>query len=150
VGNEIQDLKGPAMLNEFKSFIARGNVLDLAVGFIMGAAFTGIVDSLVKDIIMALLGPILGGIDFSSWFVQLTGRDKIAPTLKAAQEMGVATLNIGLFINAVIKFVLIAWAVFLIVKAANKVFPKEAAAPKGPSAEAKLLEEIRDVLKSRG
>ena len=135
------------MLTEFKAFIARGNVLDLAVGFIMGAAFTGVVDSLVKDIIMALLGPILGGIDFSSWFIQLTGRDKIFATLKAAQEAGVATLNVGLFVNAVIKFVLIAWAVFLIVKAANKVFPKEAPAPKGPSAEASLLAEIRDLLK---
>ncbi len=137
------------MLQEFKAFIARGNVLDLAVGFIMGAAFTGIVDSLVKDIIMALLGPILGGVDFSSWFVQLTGRDKIAPTLKAAQEMGVVTLNIGLFINAVIKFVLIAWAVFLIVKAANKVFPKAPPAPTGPSAEVTLLGEIRDLLRHR-
>jgi large conductance mechanosensitive channel len=137
------------MLQEFKSFIARGNVLDLAVGFIMGAAFTGVVDSLVKDIIMALLGPILGGIDFSSWFVQLTGRDKIVPTLKAAQEAGVATLNVGLFINALIKFVLIAWAVFLIVKAANKVFPKPAPAPTGPSQEVALLGEIRDLLKHR-
>jgi len=98
------------VINEFKSFIARGNVLDLAVGFIMGAAFTAVVDSLVKDIIMALLGPILGGIDFSSWFLQLTGRDKIAPTLKAAQDAGVVTLNFGLFLNAVIKFVLIAWS----------------------------------------
>ena len=137
------------MLQEFKAFIARGNVLDLAVGFIMGAAFTAVVDSLVKDIIMALLGPILGGIDYSSWFLQLTGRDKIAPTLKAAQEAGVVTLNIGLFLNAVIKFILIAWAVFLIVKAANKIFPKEAPAPKGPSAEAALLGEIRDLLKHR-
>lgn len=137
------------MINEFKSFIARGNVLDLAVGFIMGAAFTAVVDSLVKDIIMALLGPILGGIDFSSWFLQLTGRDKIAPTLKAAQDAGVVTLNFGLFLNAVIKFVLIAWAVFLIVKAANKIMPKPEPAPKGPSADVVLLGEIRDILKSK-
>jgi large conductance mechanosensitive channel len=137
------------VINEFKSFIARGNVLDLAVGFIMGAAFTAVVDSLVKDIIMALLGPILGGIDFSSWFLQLTGRDKIAPTLKAAQEAGVVTLNFGLFLNAVIKFVLIAWAVFLIVKAANKILPKPEPAPKGPPADVVLLGEIRDILKSK-
>ena len=137
------------MINEFKSFIARGNVLDLAVGFIMGAAFTAVVDSLVKDIIMALLGPILGGIDFSSWFLQLTGRDKIAPTLKAAQEAGVVTLNFGLFLNAVIKFVLIAWAVFLIVKAANKIMPNPEPAPKGPPADVVLLGEIRDILKSK-
>jgi len=134
------------MINEFKSFIARGNVLDLAVGFIMGAAFTAVVDSLVKDIIMALLGPILGGIDFSSWFLQLTGRDKIAPTLKAAQEAGVVTLNFGLFLNAVIKFVLIAWAVFLIVKAANRAMPPAPPAAAGPS-EVELLTEIRDALK---
>jgi large conductance mechanosensitive channel len=137
------------MLNEFKSFIARGNVLDLAVGFIMGAAFTSVVDSLVKDIIMALLGPILGGIDFSSWFFQLTGRDKIAPTLKAAQDAGVVTLNIGLFLNAVIKFVIIAWAVFLIVKATNKFMPKPAPAPTGPPPEVTLLGEIRDILKAK-
>jgi large conductance mechanosensitive channel len=137
------------MLNEFKSFIARGNVLDLAVGFIMGAAFTAVVDSLVKDIIMALLGPILGGVDFSSWFFQLTGRDKIAPTLKAAQDAGVVTLNLGLFINAVVKFILIAWAVFLIVKAANRFMPKPAPAPTGPPPEVTLLGEIRDILKAK-
>jgi len=137
------------MLQEFRAFVARGNVLDLAVGFIMGAAFTAVVDSLVRDIIMALLGPILGGIDFSSWFVQLTGRDRIAPTLRAAQEAGVVTLNLGLFLNAVIKFVLIAWAVFLIVKAANRVLPRPAPPAKGPSPEAVLLAEIRDLLKPR-
>jgi len=124
-------------------------VLDLAVGFIMGAAFTAVVDSLVKDIIMALLGPILGGVDFSSWFFQLTSRDKIAPTLKAAQDAGVVTLNIGLFINAVVKFILIAWAVFMIVKAANRFMPKPAPAPTGPPEDVRLLGEIRDILKAR-
>ncbi|MBM3521413.1 MAG: large conductance mechanosensitive channel protein MscL [Alphaproteobacteria bacterium] len=137
------------MLNEFKAFIARGNVIDLAVGFIMGAAFTAVVDSLVKDIIMALLGPILGGIDFSNLFVQLTGRDKIAATLKAAGDAGVVTLNIGLFINAVIKFLIIAWAVFMLVKAANKLMPKKEAAPSGPPPEVTLLGEIRDLLKAK-
>jgi large conductance mechanosensitive channel len=137
------------MLQEFRAFVARGNVLDLAVGFIMGAAFTAVVDSLVKDIIMALLGPILGGIDFSSWFVQLTGRERLAPTLRAAQEAGVVTLNLGLFLNAVIKFALIAWAVFLIVKAANRILPRPVPPARGPSPEAMLLAEIRDLLKPR-
>lgn len=137
------------MLNEFKAFIARGNVIDLAVGFIMGAAFTAVVDSLVKDIIMALLGPILGGIDFSNLFIQLTGREKIAATIKAASDAGVVTLNIGLFLNAVIKFLIVAWAVFLLVKAANKLMPKKEAPPAGPPPEVTLLGEIRDLLKAR-
>ncbi len=135
------------MIQEFKAFISRGNVLDLAVGFIMGAAFTAVVDSLVKDVLMALLGPLLGGIDFSNWFIQLTDRAKPVATLKAAQDAGVATLNIGLFINNVIKFVIVAWAVFMLVKAANKFMPKPAPAPTGPPAEVVLLGEIRDLLK---
>ena len=135
------------MIQEFKEFISRGNVLDLAVGFIMGAAFTAVVDSLVKDILMALLGPLLGGIDFSNWFIQLTGRDKLVSTLKAAQDAGVGTLNIGLFINNLIKFVIVAWAVFMLVKAANKFMPKPAPAQTGPPAEVVLLGEIRDLLK---
>ena len=135
------------MLQEFKTFISRGNVLDLAVGFIMGAAFTAVVDSLVKDILMALIGPLLGGIDFSNWFIQLTDRAKPVMTLKAAADAGVGTLNIGVFINNVIKFVIIAWAVFMLVKAANKFMPKPAPAPTGPPAEVVLLGEIRDLLK---
>ena len=137
------------MINEFKAFIARGNVIDLAVGFIMGAAFTAVVDSLVKDIIMALLSPILGGIDFSNLFIQLTGRDKIMTTVKAAQDAGIVTLNIGIFINAVIKFLIVAWAVFLLVKAANKIMPKKEAPPAGPPADIVLLGEIRDLLKKK-
>ena len=135
------------MLQEFKAFISRGNVLDLAVGFIMGAAFTAVVDSLVKDVLMAVIGPLLGGIDFSNWFIQLTERAKPVATLKAAQDAGIGTLNIGVFINNVIKFVIIAWAVFMLVKAANKFMPKPAPAPTGPPADVVLLGEIRDLLK---
>jgi large conductance mechanosensitive channel len=141
------------MFNEFKAFIARGNVIDLAIGIIMGAAFTAIVDSAVKDLIMAPLGLILGGIDFSNWFLQLTGRGTIYPTLKAAQDAGVVTLNVGLFINAVIKFVIVAWAVFLLVKAVNRLYRQQAEAPKpppAPSPEVVLLTEIRDALRARG
>ena len=135
------------MLQEFKAFISRGTVLDLAVGFIMGAAFTAVVDSLVKDVLMAVIGPLLGGIDFSNWFIQLTERTKPVATLKAAQDAGIGTLNIGVFINNVIKFVIIAWAVFMLVKAANKFMPQPAPAPTGPPADVVLLGEIRDLLK---
>ena len=140
------------MLNEFKAFIARGNVIDLAVGIIMGVAFTGVVDSAVKDLIMAPIGLVLGGIDFSNWFIQLTGRATLHPTLKAAQDAGVVTLNIGLFLNTVIKFVIVGWAVFLLVKGVNRLYRQQAEAPKpppAPSPEVVLLTEIRDALRQR-
>jgi large conductance mechanosensitive channel len=128
------------MLNEFKTFIARGNVLDLAVGIIIGAAFTAIVTSLVDDLVNPLLGIFIGGIDFSS----------------VGFSVGEARFNIGNFINAIIKFLIVAWVVFLIVKAVNAMTSgmkkkEEAAppAPKGPTAE-ELLAEIRDALKARG
>lgn len=128
------------MLNEFKTFIARGNVLDLAVGIIIGAAFTAIVTSLVDDLVNPLLGIFIGGIDFSS----------------LGFSVGEARFNIGNFINAIIKFLIVAWVVFLIVKAVNamtsglkKKEEAAAAAPKGPTTE-ELLAEIRDVLKARG
>jgi large conductance mechanosensitive channel len=124
----------PGMLNEFKAFIMRGNVLDLAVGIIIGAAFTAIVTSVVDDLINPIIGILVGGIDFSSW----------------GFSIGDARFNIGNFINALIKFIIVAWVVFLIVKAVNKLMPKkeEAPAPKGPTAE-ELLAEIRDALKAR-
>ena len=140
------------MFSEFKAFIARGNVIDLAVGIIMGVAFTAVVDSAVKDVIMAPVGLLLGGIDFSNWFLQLTGRSTIHPTLKAAQDAGVVTLNIGLFINTLIRFVIIAWAVFLLVKGVNRLHRQQAAAPQpppAPSPEVVLLTEIRDALRKR-
>jgi large conductance mechanosensitive channel len=121
------------MLNEFKTFIARGNVLDLAVGVVIGAAFTAIVGSLVEDLINPLIGLIVGGIDFSSW----------------GFAVGDARFNVGNFINAVIKFLIVAWVVFLIVKAVNRLMPKKEevpAAPAGPS-DNDLLKEILAELK---
>lgn len=138
------------MLNEFKSFIAKGNVIDLAVGIIIGAAFTAIVNSLVSDLINPIIGLITGGIDFSNLFIDLSGT---APaSLKAAKDAGAPVFAYGSFITAVINFLIIAWVVFLLVKAVNRlkdtVAKKEAAAPAptGPS-ELDVLLEIRDALK---
>jgi large conductance mechanosensitive channel len=142
------------MLNEFKAFIARGNVIDLAVGVIMGVAFTAVVDSAVKDLIMPPVGALLGGFDFSNYFIQLTGRSaKVHDTVKQAQDAGVAYIGVGLFINALIKFLIVAWAVFLLVKAVNRLHQKPAEAPKAPPPpppEVALLTEIRDLLRARG
>ena len=120
------------MFNEFKTFIARGNVLDLAVGVVIGAAFTAIVTSMVDDLINPLIGLIVGWIDFSSW----------------GFSVGEAKFAIGNFINAVIKFLIVAWVVFLIVKAVNRMMPKKEApaAPAGPT-EAELLADILAELK---
>ncbi len=121
------------MLNEFKTFIARGNVLDLAVGVVIGAAFTAIVTSLVGDLITPLIGLLMGGVDFS------------------ALSFGVsdAQFMYGNFVNAIIKFLIVAWVVFLIVKAVNRAMPKkEEAAPAGPS-DNDLLKEILAELKAR-
>ena len=136
------------MLKEFRDFAVRGNVVDLAVGIIIGAAFTSIVNSLVKDIIMPPIGYIMGGIDFSNFFITLKGES--FATLKAAQEAGAVTINYGLFINAVINFLIVAFAIFLLVKQINR-FKKaeEAAPPPGPSESEKLLGEIRDLLRDR-
>jgi large conductance mechanosensitive channel len=141
------------MLNEFRSFIARGNVIDMAVGIIIGAAFTAIVSSLVGDIINPVIGVITGGIDFSNMFVNLGEGD--FTSIAAARESGAPIFAYGAFVTAVINFLIIAWVVFLLVKGVNRL--KEAAikaeappppAPSGPSAE-ELLTEIRDLLKSR-
>src|SRR5688572_19280694 len=102
------------MLKEFRDFAMRGNVIDLAIGIIIGAAFTTVVNSLVKDIIMPPIGYIMNGIDFSNLFITLTGEDY--PSLKAAEDAGAATINYGLFINAVINFLIVAFAIFIVVK----------------------------------
>ena len=115
------------MLKEFREFAMKGNVVDLAVGVVIGAAFGKIVDSLVKDIIMPPIGKALGGVDFSNLFLVLGGGGPF-PSLKAAQDAGAATLNYGLFINAVIDFLIVAFAVFLVVKAVNRTMPKPAPA----------------------
>ena len=104
------------MLKEFKEFALKGNVLDLAVGIIIGAAFTAIVNSLVEDLIMPPVGVLLGGVDFSDWYLQLTNRDQTYPSLQAARAAGAAVIAFGSFLNAVIKFVIVAFAVFLLVK----------------------------------
>lgn len=142
------------MLKEFKEFIARGNVLDLAVGVIIGAAFGTIVKSLTDDLIMPAVGALFGGADFSSQFVVLgTIPDGYSGSLTdyaALKEAGVAMLGYGAFITAIINFLILAFVIFLIVKYANKVLkkPEEPAAPAGPS-EVDLLAEIRDELRKR-
>ncbi len=132
------------MLKEFRDFIAKGNVMDLAVAVIIGGAFGAIVTSLVNDIIMPLVGLVLGGRSFDNMFVSLDG--SAYATLAAAQEAGAATLNYGLFINAIINFLIIGFVIFLMVKQINKINPPEEPAPAGPTAE-ELLADIRDLLK---
>jgi large conductance mechanosensitive channel len=136
------------MLKEFREFIARGSVIDLAVGVVVGAAFTAIVNSLVSDILMPPLGLILGGIDFSSFFVTLKGTGGY-PSLEAAKAAGAVTLNYGQFINAVIRFLIVAFAIFVLVKQVNRIYRKPAAAPPPPEPPKQevLLTEIRDILK---
>src|SRR6266436_6606062 len=121
------------MFQEFKAFISRGNVIDLAVGIIIGAAFTGIVNSLVNDVIMPPIGLLLGGIDFSNLYLNLSGGSY--PSLKAAQDAGAATINYGVFINAIIRFVIVAFAVFILVKQVNRLYRKPAGPPPPPPAE---------------
>ena len=140
------------MWREFRDFAMRGNVIDLAVGIIIGAAFTTIVNSLVNDILMPPLGLLLGGVDFSNFFATLKGTSQ--PTLEAAKAAGTVTINYGLFINAIIRFVIVALAIFILVKQINRLQreepPAEPAAPPEPSRTEVLLTEIRDLLKARG
>jgi large conductance mechanosensitive channel len=132
------------MFKEFKQFIAKGNAIDLAVGVVIGAAFGKIVSSLVDDIIMPPLGLLLGRVDFSQLFISLDG--KSYATLAEAQAAAAPTLNYGNFITVAIQFIIIAWAIFLLVKGINTLKRNEAAAPAEPTAEVKLLTEIRDNL----
>ena len=137
------------MLQEFKDFIAKGNVMDLAVGIIIGAAFTAIVGSLVSDLINPIIGLILGGVDFTSMYVVLKGTVPPGASLTAAREAGAAVFAYGSFITAVINFLIIAWVVFMLVKAMNRMMPKKAAAPAAPAGptELEVLLQIRDELK---
>jgi large conductance mechanosensitive channel len=138
--------KAPGWVGEFRAFIARGNVVDLAVGIIIGVAFTAIVNSLVKDIFNPLLGMAIGGIDFSNIFFPLNGQHY--DSLDVAQKAGAPTVNIGVFINTIINFIIVAFAVFWLVKLISTMIHKEkAAAP--PARSEVLLEEIRDLLKQR-
>jgi len=142
------------MLNEFKTFIARGNVMDLAVGVIIGAAFSKIVDSVVNDLIMPIVGAIFGGFDFSNYFLPLSS-SVTATSLAAAREQG-AVIAYGNFITIVINFLILAWIIFLMVKGVNKIRAsverekvEEQKAPAPPPEDVKLLTEIRDLLKTR-
>ncbi len=136
------------MFKEFKEFAIRGNVIDLAVGVVIGAAFTTIVNSLVNDVINPLLGLLLGGIDFSNFFLVLKGEGGYA-TLDMAQKAGAVTINYGLFINAIIKFLIVAFAIFLVVKQINRLRKEEPPAPATPPRQEVLLQEIRDILKNK-
>ncbi len=136
------------MFEEFKKFAMRGNVLDLAVGVIIGASFTGIVTSLVNDIIMPPIGLALGGVDFSNFFFVLKGAP--AETLAAAKAAKDVTINYGLFVNAIINFLIVAFVLFLMIRQMNKLVappPAAAAEPPPPSEEILLLREIRDSLR---
>lgn len=142
------------MLAEFKKFALKGNVLDMAVGIIIGAAFGTIVQSLVNDVIMPPIGLLLGGVDFTDLFFTLRDGAVAGPyeTLAAAREAGAVTINYGVFANALVSFVIVAFAVFMLVRSFNKLKTKEEAAPSAPpppSAQEKLLAEIRDLLKAR-
>ncbi len=141
------------MLKEFKDFIARGNVMDMAVGIIMGAAFTAIVNSMVGDLIMPLIGVMTAGVDFADQYIALSSTSY--DTLKAAQDAGAPVITYGVFINAVINFLIISFVVFMLVKGVNKLKEaaekeaeeKAAAEPAKPAADVVLLTEIRDLLK---
>ena len=137
-----------SMVQEFKTFIAKGNVLDLAVGVIIGAGFGKIVSSLTDDLIMPIVGKVFGGLDFTSKYVVLSGDVAPGTSLEAARTAGANVLAYGSFITALVNFAILAWIIFLIVKAANKAMPPTAEAPAGPS-EVDLLSEIRDELKRR-
>lgn len=139
------------MLSDFKAFIAKGNVIDLAVGVIIGASFGAIVKSLTDEIIMPIIGAIFGSIDFSDRYFVLSGEVAPGTPLAAAREAGANVLGLGAFASVVINFVILAFIIFLMVRYVNKITaqlakPEEPAAPAGPT-EVELLAEIRDALK---
>ena len=143
------------MFKEFREFALKGNVLDMAVGIIIGAAFTTVVSSLVDDVLMPPIGVMMGGIDFSDYYIQLTDYDQTYPSLQAARDAGATVIGYGNFLNAVIKFVIVAFALFIIVKNINRVKTameheeerKADVAP--PPRQEVLLAEIRDTLRER-
>jgi large conductance mechanosensitive channel len=141
----IPSLKPPTWLTEFRDFIMRGSVVDLAVGIIIGAAFTGVVNSLVKDVFNPLIGLLIGGVDFANLFITLNGQHYTS--LADAQHAGAPTLNLGLFINAIINFIIVGFAIFWVVKALTRLRLR-AEAQSLPKAEQTLIE-IRDILRAR-
>jgi len=139
------------MLKEFKEFAMRGNVVDMAVGIIIGAAFGRIVSSLVEDVVMPPIGLLMGNMDFSQLYINLSGGD--FASLAAAREAGAATINYGMFINAVLHFLIVAFAIFMLIRGMNRLKRKAEEAPAEPpqaSAEVQLLTEIRDSLRAHG
>ena len=139
------------MLSEFKAFIAKGNVMDLAVGVIIGAAFGAIVKSLTDEIIMPIVGAIFGNIDFSDRYIVLAGEVAAGTPLAAAREAGANVLGLGAFVSVIINFLILSFIIFMMVRYVSKLTakmsaPEEAAAPAGPT-EIELLAEIRDALK---
>ncbi len=133
----------PGWIGEFRAFIMRGNVVDLAVGIIIGAAFTTIVNSLVKDVFTPLIGLVIGGIDFANIFITLKGAH--LATLEEAQKAGAVTINVGLFLNAVIQFLIVGLVIFWVVKLLTRLHVRQDAKPL-PTASETLLGEIRDLL----
>jgi len=139
------------MLKEFKEFALRGNVVDMAVGIIIGAAFSTIVRSLVDDIVMPPMGVVTGGVDFSNMFIALNGEHY--DSLAQARQAGAATINFGVFINNLISFLIVAFVLFMVIKAMNRLRRKQEEEPQTeppPSREVQLLEEIRDALVESG
>ena len=134
------------MLSEFKKFAMRGNVVDLAIGVIIGAAFSGIVNSLVSDIFMPIIGWITGGLDFTNYFIAL-GKNVTATSYAEAQKQG-AVIGYGRFITLAVNFLIVAWILFLVVRGINRLKAKEEAAPETP-ADVVLLAEIRDLLAAK-
>ncbi|MCW5970421.1 MAG: large conductance mechanosensitive channel protein MscL [Blastocatellales bacterium] len=137
------------MLKEFKEFVMKGNVLDLAIAVVIGAAFGKIIDSLVADVIMPPIGMALGNVDFSNLYINLSGGEY--PSLAEAKKAGAAVIAYGAFINTIINFLIVALALFMVVRTANRLRKQQEApaAPPEPSGEEKLLAEIRDLLKAR-
>ncbi len=133
------------MLKEFKEFIARGNVFDMAVGIVMGAAFTAIVNSAVADLVMPLVGVLTSGVDFGDKFIALNG--ETYANIATAKAAAAPIITYGIFVNAVINFLIVSFVIFMMIKQVNRLKKKEAAAPAEPPADVRLLTEIRDLLK---
>ncbi len=136
------------MMQEFKDFAVKGNVVDMGVGIVIGAAFTTIVTSFVTDIVNPLIGLVTGGLDFSGLYLNLSGQE--VASAAQAKEQGLAVITYGVFINAIIAFLIVAFVLFMVIKNVNKLKRAEAEAPEETPRQEVLLEEIRDALKARG